>query len=265
LEIIAVNTTIAKTINATNQNNRIVLFENILPSNIPSSGIISINGFLKNLKAFSNINSLAEATLPDIKLEDSDQERLIKILNIEWNAARIQLDLEISSDGINFIKIGSVSLINQMGYPYKNYSLLDFYTDGLAAELGANGKIACTIKDVGFGKLSANDELTIYGSVAQEIVLNDISSVSMASLVTTAVSSNVATKIVNSNSNRRGLLIFNDSASKVYLGFSNAIDTTNYSIPLMANKGYEFPQPIFTGNIYAYSATAINLQVTEFG
>lgn len=263
METIAINATITKTINTANQNSRIVLFENILPSNIPSSGVVSINGFLKNLKAFSNINSLAEAALPDIQLEDSDQARLIKILNIEWNAARIQLDLEVSSDGINYIKIGSVSLINQMGYPYKNYSLLDFYTDGLAAELGTNGKIACSIKDVGFGKLGAIDELTIYGSVAQEII-RDTGSVATASPVTVAVPLDSPTKILDANANRRGLIVFNDSNSKVYLGFNSAISAIDYSIPLIANKGYEFPQPIYTGDIFAYCGTAINLQVTEF-
>lgn len=264
METIAISTTIAKTINASNQNDRILLFENTSPSNIPSSEVISINAFLKNLKAFSSINSLVEAQLPDIKLEDTDQERLIKVLNIEWGSARIQLDLEVSSDGTNFIKVGSVSLINQMGYPYRNYSLLDFFTDGLAAELGTNGKIAVSIKDVGYGKLTANDELTIYGSVSREIVLSDALSVDNANYFTVQLTENTTNLILDANAFRKGLVVFNDSATKIYLGFSNTIDSTNYSIPLIGGKGYEFPQPIYTGNIYAYTNTAINLQVTEF-
>jgi hypothetical protein len=257
---IAINYTIAQKIDTSNQNSRIILFDNIPPSSF--SNVISANGFLKNLKAYSNITSLAEAGLPNILLEDTDQDRLIKAMNIEWGSERIQLDLEASADGINFIKVGAISLIHQMGYPYRNYSLLDFFTDGLAGEVGTNGKIACFVKDAGYGKLTANDELTIYGSVTQEIVLN-ISSVENSNYYTVQLTS-AATKILDANSNRKGLIVFNDSAVKIYLGFNNAIDSLNYSIPLIPSRGYEFPQPIFTGDIYAYAEVSVNLQVTEF-
>lgn len=258
---IAINHVIAKKIDTFNQNSRIILFDNIAPSSL--SNAISINGFLKNLKGYSNITSLAEAGLPNILLEDTDQDRLIKAMNIEWGSERIQLDLEVSADGLNFIKIGAISLINQMGYPYRNYSLLDFFTDGLAAEIGTNSQIACSIKDVGFGKLTSADELTIYGSVTQEIVMNT-GTVEIAIPVTVSLPAITATKIIDANLNRKGLVVFNDSTSKIYLGFNDAIDAINYSIPLSTGKGYEFPQPIYTGDVYAYCSSAINLLVTEF-
>jgi hypothetical protein len=91
-ESISINHTIAKTINSSNQNSRIILFDNVYPA---ISNPLSINGFLKNLKGYSNINSLTEAVLPDIQLEDTDQARLIKVMNIEWGSARIQLKLFI--------------------------------------------------------------------------------------------------------------------------------------------------------------------------
>jgi hypothetical protein len=260
----SINTTIAKKIDSSNQDSRIILFDNTTPSNTQGASI-STNAFLKNLKAFSNINSLAEATLPDIKLEDSDQERLIKILNIEWTAARIQLDLEVSSDGTDYIKIGSVSLINQMGYPYKNYSLLDFYTDGLAAELGANGKIACSIKDVGYGKLTVNDELTIYGSLAQEIVINEqLAQTNIAYPITIILAAGIATLILGNDSTRKGTTIFNGSDETIFIGYNNTISDSNYSIRLSPGKGYEFPSPIFVNDVFAYSINQATLQVTDF-
>lgn len=162
---------IARKITSADRDNIIVLFDNVNPvPSIPSNDIISINGFLKNLKGFSRIASLQEAQLPDIRLEDSEPERRIKALDIEWQSPRKQLDMLVSADGQNWIEIGSISLIRQQGYPYRMYSLLDFFTDGLADEFGDNGKAGCRIIDVGYGLLEENDVVTIHGSYLQEIV-----------------------------------------------------------------------------------------------
>jgi hypothetical protein len=162
---------IAKRIARSDGNNIVTLFDNVNPTtNIPSSSIISVNGFLKNLKGYSKINSLQEAKLPDIRLEDSEPERRMKALDIEWNSQRKQLDLLVSADGSDWIEIGSISLIKQQGYPYRMHSLLDFFTDGLADEFGTNGKAGCRITDVGYGFLTSNDVVTIHGSYLQEII-----------------------------------------------------------------------------------------------
>ncbi len=260
---IAINHTIAKSINSSNQNSRITLFDNTPPITI--SNPLSVNGFLKNLKGYSNIVSLPEAGLPDIQLEDTDQTRLIKAMNIEWESFRIQLDLEISPDGINFIKIGAISLINQMGYPFRNYSLLDFFTDGLAAEFGTNGKIACQVKDVGYGKLGTNDELTIYGNVSQEIVFNSSFEITNSSLENTVnIFAETSTLILGSDTLRKGITLFNGSDETIYIGYSNNVNNANYSLRLSSGKGYEFPYPVYTGLIFAYSLQPTTLQVAEF-
>lgn len=171
IEAINIVKKIAKRITASDGGNIIVLFDNINPINdIPPDSIISVNGFLKNLKGYSKITSLQEAQLPDIKLEDSEPERRMKTLDIEWKSERKQLDLLVSADGQTWIEIGSISLIRQQGYPYRMYSLLDFFTDGLADEFGDNGKAGCRIVDVGYGLLESNDVITIHGSYLQEII-----------------------------------------------------------------------------------------------
>ncbi|PAX58358.1 hypothetical protein [Brunnivagina elsteri] len=263
MNVINVNKAIAVDITTSNQDNRIILFDNTLPSNIPNTNIISVNGFLKNLKAFSEINSLATAPLPAITLEDTDQDRLIKIMNIEWGNPRIQLDLEFSSNGINFIKVGAISLISQQGYPYRNYSLLDFYTDGLAAEIGTNGKVACSIKDVGHGKLTSADTLTIYGSVTQEVVIDDLLTNNVAIPATKNLLAATNT-LISDASNKTGLTIFNGSDEAVFIGYTATTNNTDYSIRLSSGKGYEFPVPVYSGDIYAYSVNASTIQVTEF-
>jgi hypothetical protein len=264
MDSVVINRSISKNINSSNQNSRIILFDNTLPDGINENRVLSVNGYLKGLKAYTNITSLAEAPIPAIELTDTDQEKIIKVLNIEWGNERIGLDLQFSDNGTDFITIGSVSLINQMGYPFRNYSLLDFYTDSIAAEIGTNGVVACEIVDQGYGKLASQDKLTIYGSVQQEIVFNDFVVSNNAGETTVSIDAATTTPVVDVSTIRTALTIFNDSAEKIYLGYNSLVDNTNYSIPLSPGKGYEFPQPIYTGAVYAYSVNTSVLQVSEF-
>ncbi|BAZ38688.1 hypothetical protein NIES4101_46280 [Calothrix sp. NIES-4101] len=264
MQSVTINKSISKNIDSTNQNSRIILFDNTLPSGINENRVLSVNGYLKGLKAYANITSLAEAPIPAIELTDTDQDKIIKVLNIEWGNERIGLDLQFSENGTNFITLGSVSLINQQGYPFRNYSLLDFYTDSIAAEIGTNGVIACEVKDQGYGKLGAGDVLSVYGSVTQEIVFNEFIVSNDVDENTISLDAATSTPVVSASTIRTGLTIFNDSTEKVYLGYNSLVDNTNYSIPLSPNKGYEFPQPIYTGAVYAYSVNASVLQVSEF-
>lgn len=172
IESINIIKKIAKRITSINGSDVVVLFDNVNPVfDIPSNTIISVNGFLKNLKGYSKIVSLQEAQLPDIRIDDSEPERRIKTLDVEWKSQRKQLDLLVSADGQEWIEVGSVSLIKQQGYPYRMYSLLDFFTDGLADEYGTNGKAGCRIVDVGYGLLTGSDLVTIHGSYLQEIIV----------------------------------------------------------------------------------------------
>jgi hypothetical protein len=159
--------TISRKITSVDGDNIISLFEN---SAVPQASRISLNGFVKNLKAFSKISSLAAINLPVFELEDSESQKLFKTLDIEFNSPRKQMDLFIGS-GNEWNQMGSISLLNPSGYPYRMYNLLDFYTDGLAAELGENGKIGVKITDVGYGLLSGADAVTIHGSYIQEFVI----------------------------------------------------------------------------------------------
>lgn len=140
---------------------------------IPSYKIISFNCFLKNLRVFANVSSLPEAPLPDFAITDSATAKLTKTLDIEWKSPRKQLNLYIT-DAANptledWLQVGSISMINPYGYPFRVYNVLDLFTDNLALELGENGKIGVQVQDVGHGLISANDKVTIHGSYMEEI------------------------------------------------------------------------------------------------
>lgn len=132
--------------------------------------IIGLNSFIKNLKAFTVIKSLAEIDLPNFLVEDSETDKLYKTLDVEWGSARKQLDLFLGVEGI-YSQVGSMSVLNPSGYPFRIYNLMDLFTDNLALELGENSQIAVQVKDVGFGLLEVEDIITIHGSYIEELIL----------------------------------------------------------------------------------------------
>lgn len=138
---------------------------------LPGHKLISANYFVKNLKAYGHIPSLVETPLPDFQPEDTDVVRRRKALDIEWTYPRKQLNMFVSYlDG--WEPVGSLSLLNPFGYPYRIYSLLDMFTDNLALEMGNGGAIAVQIQDVGTGYLAEQDKLTIHGSCSEESFLS---------------------------------------------------------------------------------------------
>lgn len=161
--------------------------------------IISFNCFVKNLKAFASVQSLPEVKLPDFKLEDSETDKLYKTIDVEWKSARKQLNLYISNTQITnnqtkegWSQVGSLSILNPSGYPFRVYNLMDLYTDNLAFELGDNSKIGIGVENVGFGLLDTTDKITIHGSYVEEIFLHSqdtVYSIAPAPLPSTSTSS----------------------------------------------------------------------------
>lgn len=147
---------------------------------IPDHPVISFNCFIKNLKVFASIQSLEPSPFPVFEATDSESIKLQKALDIEWNSARKQLDILINdgSQGnyetpLGWELIGSISLLNSSGYPYRIYNLMDVFTDTLAIELGSNTRIGVAIKDVGFGALENQDRVVIHGAYIEEILVKD--------------------------------------------------------------------------------------------
>lgn len=140
---------------------------------MPNYTIVSFSCFIKNLKVFASVSSLSEVPLPDFALDDSATIKLTKTIDVEWKSPRKQLNLYITNAKNptlnNWLQIGSVSLLNPYGYPFRVYNLMDLFTDNLALELGENGKIGVQVEDVGYNLLTDNDKVTIHGSYVEEI------------------------------------------------------------------------------------------------
>lgn len=226
--------------------------QNLVNASFGGLNLISVNSYLKNLKAFARIESLIDVPLPEFTLEDTENERVYKILDMEWGSPRKQLDLLIG-DGTRWEQIASVSMINPSGYPYRTYNLLDLYTDNLALELGGIGQIGIRLKDVGHGLLQMNDQITVYGSYMQEITVSDVSQIpaSTSGVISTSIT-NQSTLVIGVNPNRKYLLLTNSGENECWLSFgeNNAL---GYGANLKPGGSYDFStkdNPWY-GSIYA--------------
>jgi hypothetical protein len=170
------NRTIALSIDTSNQDNMIVAYQPtslIIGSDfLPGYKLVSYNVFLKNYRAYASIKSLEEIALPVFELTDSETDKRDKILNTQWQSPRIHLDLLITNNnGNNWHQVGSIALYNPGGYPYQVYALFDLLTDNLIFELGQDSWLGIQVVNVGFGKLTNTDTITIHGSYTEELFL----------------------------------------------------------------------------------------------
>lgn len=77
--------------------------------------------------------------------------------------------------------------------------------------------------------------------------------------------STTASTLVASNSNRKGLTLFNSSDKTIFVDYSNAVTASDYAFKLEPNAYYEMPRPIYTGVLHAILATGTaSIEVREF-
>lgn len=192
------------------------IFEYV-PFNLENATVISENIFIKNLKAYAKITSLAPAQLPDISIQDSQIQATYKTLNAEWISERKQLNLLIKAGNSQWFPVGSISLLNPSGYPYRTHNLMDLYTDNLAIELGKTGLLGVQLQNVGTGLLTGNDEITIHGSYVKEIVIEDSpKAITNSNAFAVSIEGNHCT-VLAPNPNRKYVLLVNDSPEDIYL------------------------------------------------
>jgi hypothetical protein len=207
-------------LDSTSQDNIFKLTQNEeLPLLNPQHTILSRSKFVKNLKAYVSINSIAESITPDFYLEDSETDKLNKVLDVEWNSERKELQLLFGNDD-NWMSVGESSLLNPNGYPYRIYNLLDLLTDNLAFEFSEDMQIAVKMQDVGFGLLRNQDKVNIYGSYVEEIVIDDNHKPITAIQETIVNIDSKNTILLNSNNLRKYVIIQNKSDNDIFISLS---------------------------------------------
>jgi hypothetical protein len=247
--------TIAKSLDSSTGQIIVPIFSNTLTGNYPGQ-IVSVNAFVKNLKAHAKISSLAPVKLPNFTLEDSETDKLYKTLDIEWGSARKQLNLYISDNQVDWYQVGAISLLNPSGYPYRIYNLMDLITDNLAIELGENGRIGVQIQDVGYGALQVGDIVTIHGSYVQEIAVDESSAIIQNTIDFVELVNTESTIILAANPLRKYAALTNNGEYPIYLNLGDTA-TTGQGIYLTPAGSFDFDKPYF-GAISAIADTAIS-------
>lgn len=88
--------------------------------------------------------------------------------------------------------------------------------------------------------------------------------------LTIATTSSVAssassTMLLAANTNANGRAIFNDSSSVLYLKFGVTASTSSYTVQIASNGYFEFPLPLYTGEVDGIWASANgNARCTEW-
>jgi hypothetical protein len=213
---------------------------------------------VEDLKAVSWIYSLPPVPFPVFELEDTESKQLLTAINLEWKSDRIQLDIVVNIDNtLRWQRIAAFSLLNSDPYPYREYSLGNH-------SLGNNSMLGLQIRNVGFGSLQnsvrGQDKVTAYANLTRHITIEKLvdTSIKIANNITT-----IASTIVNSNPNRKGITFFNSSNKNVFIDTVSSVTTSSYSVKLEPDDYYEAPSPIYTGAYYGIvsdGSTAIDIR-----
>ncbi|MBW4425321.1 MAG: hypothetical protein KME50_12945 [Nostoc desertorum CM1-VF14] len=213
---------------------------------------------VEDLKAVSWIYSLPSVPFPVFELEDSESKQLLTAINLEWKSNRIQLDIVVNiNNSLNWQRIAAYSLLNSDPYPYREYSLGNH-------SLGNNSMLGLQIRNVGFGLLQnsvkGQDKVTAYANLTRHITIEKLIdiSVKIANNITT-----IASTIVNTNPNRKGITFFNSSNKNIFIDTVSGVSTNSYSVKLEPDDYYEAPSPLYTGAYYgivAEGSTAIDIR-----
>jgi hypothetical protein len=108
-------------------------------------------------------------------------------------------------------------------------------------------------------KLDAQGNLLVSASAG-----GGTSSTSGTATISTVVASASTAVILNANTSRKGMILYNDSASAMYLAYAATASTSAFTFKIPANSGFEMPGPTYTGTLSAiWDSTTGNARITE--
>lgn len=68
---------------------------------------------------------------------------------------------------------------------------------------------------------------------------------------TSVAISSTSVVVATANPNRKGLIIYNASASIVYIAYDTTASTTHLTFPIAASSAWTMPDPTYTGAVAA--------------
>ena len=263
------NKSILLEINSSNVDNIHIIYQPVaVPSQLQPVDAF-FNGFLQDLKAQVDINSLDVVSFPSLEPELTQAERFEAYTQLEWNNPRYEMQILQSLDGINWIETDRLSLQNRN--PYYNLPLKPYFTSQADAIL-AEAWIALKVLPVDGETMSGSDRIVISGALqlqthyfvsdngtggnALPTPLNIASSGSV--LIT-----NQSVLIVPANPDRKGLVLTLATAGGLYLGMGTP--AVWQSGIYLAGNGASYVSDfnnLWTGEVYAIGTGTTNKRLT---
>lgn len=88
---------------------------------------------------------------------------------------------------------------------------------------------------------------------------------SVTATLANVASSATNTTLFSSNAGSNGRTVFNDSTAVLYLKYGTTASATSYTVQIAAGGYYEFPQPVYDGQVDGIWASANgNARVTSW-
>lgn len=193
-------------------------------------------GFITDLRAKIKITSIPEKPLPVLDAEQSRTERLTAVRDLEWMSERYELGLYLQASGTGILHIASLSLLNRR--PFYQINLLPYFTDNSLINIASDARILARIENAGYGLLSGQDEVVIFGSVKEEVTTlpEDAKQISFCQNFGLTVGA-TSVQLLPANANRlQATFVNTHSSNRVFLNYG-ALATVNQGIALMPNGG----------------------------
>lgn len=210
----------------------------------------NVNGFVDEIYCFAKLkNSLAEAPQINFLATDTKDDRTAKSVAYEWGPDNPRIELCVwtrknpgtSLNPTPWNLVGSVSLMNPSGHPWRRYRLLDLLTDNLGRKLGSNGQIGISLRDVGFGLIKSNEDvITIDGAYSQECVIFTATNPNIMYNNFNWILGTTRANLLETNEQRSAFNISNASLSQtLYIDYSPNVSSTVFTAALTPGQNHQ--------------------------
>jgi hypothetical protein len=251
------STTILKRFTSNSANQINVLYEPGFTSPWDLLPTVRYCGFITDLRLMVRIRSLDEQALPELEVTSTRTERITAVRDMEWGGKRKELALFLEVSGTAPCQIASIALLNRI--PYYHVNLMPYFTDNGIINVAADARILAGVVDAGYGLLQGTDEVTVFGSVKEEVTtLPEEPRIIQYCQPYTWTLGLSSAQILPINENRlQATLVNRHSSAKIYLNYGITAEVGK-GICLMPNGGsYEINKTNpYQGLISAISDTA---------
>ena len=221
------NVNILNKFDSNNTANQLVLYKPGYVSPYDTTATIRYYGFLQSLRVRIDISSIEESDIPNLEPESTRAERLAAVREMEWLSKRKELEILVRNHEMPWLELFRISLLNRR--PYYIVNLLPYFTEGSDFLMGNTLQVAARIKNAGYGLLSDNDTVTIFGGVQEQAWYLDPNSQPMVTNSNSTTYNNctnyafppvtdVSSVILEENTNRKYTMLINNGVNRVWVG-----------------------------------------------